>query len=80
LTGALLQGTTISNLSTTVTQTTTVTWSAPEFRLNNEFLICKMGWRILTASGGNNADVVLRWGTGANMTSTNFKKRSYNTT
>lgn len=80
LTAALLQGTTVTDLTTTLSQTSTVTWSAPAFRLNNEFLICKMGWRIIGAGSGNTRDVLLRYGSGATVTSTNFRKRSYITT
>jgi hypothetical protein len=78
LTSAMLQGTTVTNLTTAAAQTSTVTWAAPIVQLNNEFLICKIGWRITGAGGATNRDVLLRFGTGANMTSTNFRKRSYN--
>lgn len=81
LTTVMLQGTTVTNVSTTVSQTSTVTWAAPAFRLNNEFLICKLGWRITTASGNNSSDILLRWGTGATMTSpAATKERNYNIT
>lgn len=80
LTAALLQGTTVTNLTTASAQTSTITWSAGNFRLNNEFLICKIAWRIIGAGGANTRDVLLRYGTGATMTSTNFRKRAYNIT
>ena len=80
LTAALQQGTTVTNLTTAAAQTSTITWSAPAFNLNNEFLICKIAWRIIGAANNNNADVLFRWGAGATMTSPNFRKRSYNIT
>jgi hypothetical protein len=78
LTSALLQGTAVSNLTTAAVQSSVVTWSAPAFQLNNEFIICKIGWRITGAGGGNNSDVAFRYGTGCTMVSSNFRKRSYN--
>jgi len=80
LTAARLVGTTVSNLATTVAQTSTVTWTAPIVRLNYEFLIIKMAWEITGATNNNASDVVLRYGTGASMVSPNFRKRSYNIT
>jgi hypothetical protein len=80
LTAALQQGTTVTNLTTAATQSSVVTWAAPAFSLNNEFLICKIGWRIIGAGGGNNADVALRYGSGCTMVSPNFRKRNYNIT
>lgn len=80
LTSAVVTSALLTNITTTVAQTATLTWAAPAFRLNNEFLICKLAWRISTQSGSNGSDVLLRWGTGATMTSPNFRKRSYNTT
>lgn len=77
LTTARLQGTTVLNLATTATQTSTVTWSAPAFRLNNEFLICKLAWEITGAGSTNTRDVNLRWGNTATMVSPNFKKRRH---
>jgi hypothetical protein len=78
LTSNFLTGTTVSNLTTTTSQTSVVTWSAPAFQLNKEFLICKIAWQIVGAGGANSRDVLLRYGTGATMISPNFRKRSYN--
>ena len=78
LTSDLLQGTTVTNLTTTTAQNSTVTWAAPAFFLNKEFLICKMAWRITGAGNANNQDVLLRYGTGATITSSAFRKRRYN--
>lgn len=77
LTTARLQGTIVTNLATTVTQTSTVSWVAPAFNLNNEFLICKLAWEITGAGGANTRDVNLRWGTTATMVSPNFKKQRH---
>jgi hypothetical protein len=77
ITSAPIRGSNVTNLSTTVDQTTVLTWSAPEIRLNNEFIICKIAWRINTgaAGSGNNSDVALRYGQGANMFSPTFYRR-----
>lgn len=73
ITAARLVGTTVTNLATATGQTSTVTWSAPAFRLQNEFLIIKIGWEITGAGGNNACDVLLRWGTGATIVSPTFK-------
>jgi hypothetical protein len=74
ITSARLVGSTVTNLTTAAAQTSTVTWSAPAFDLQNEFLIVKIGWEITGAGTTNTRDVLLRWGTGANITTPNFKK------
>lgn len=73
LTGARLEGSTVTNLTTTTSQTSSVTWSAPAFNLNKEFLIVKIAWEITGAGGANSRDVLLRYGTGATIVSPNFK-------
>lgn len=78
LTGALQAGTIASAPTTTTTQTSTVTWNAPIVELDNEFLIIKIGFQITTASNVNNADFLLRHGSGCTMVSPNFRKRLYN--
>lgn len=80
LTAALQTGTTVTNLATAASQTSTVTWAAPAFYLNNEFLIIKMSWEITGAGGANACDVLLRFGVTAAMTSTNFQPRTYTVT
>ena len=77
LTSARLVGTTVTNLGTAADQTSTVTWSAPAFRLQNEFLIVKIGWEITGATNNNASDVLLRWGTGANIVTPTFKKQRH---
>lgn len=78
LTAAMQAGTIATAPSTTVTRASTVTWAAPAIRLDNQFLIVKVGWQITTASGANNADIVLRHGTGCTMVSPTFRERQYN--
>lgn len=78
LTAARLVGTTVTNVTTTVAQISTVTWSAPIIQLSQEFLIVKVGWEITGAGNANNQDILMRYGTAATMLSTNFRKRSYN--
>lgn len=78
LTAAMQAGTIATAPTTTTTQTSTVTWAAPDVILNNEFLIVKVGWQITTASGNNNADILLRHGSGCTMLSPNFRERQYN--
>ena len=80
LTAAVQQGTLVSNLTTATSQTSTVTWSAPAFFLNNEFLLIKIAWVITGQGGANTRDVRIRYGNTATMVSTNFRKRSYNIT
>jgi hypothetical protein len=77
LTTAVLVGTNVTNLATTTPQTSTVTWSAPDFFLNNEFLICKIAWRITGAGSTNTRDVLFRYGSGATMITPGFRKRLY---
>ena len=78
ITGARQVGTTVTNLTTTTAQISTVTWSAPAFKLQKEFLIVSVGWEITGAGGANNNDVLLRWGTGADILSPTFRKQRYN--
>lgn len=82
ITSAPIRGSNVNNLTTTVAQTTVLSWSAPEIRLNDEFIICKMAWRINTgaAGSGNNSDVALRFGTGCNMISPNYRTRQASVT
>lgn len=77
LTGALQAGTIASAPTTTTPQSSVVTWAAPAFFLNNEFLIIKIGFQITTASGSNTADFLLRHGSGCTMVSPNFRARDY---
>jgi len=80
LTTALQSGTIATSPTTSVSQSSVVTWTAPAFFLNNEFLIVKVGWQITTASGNNNADIALRHGSGCTMLSPTFRSRKYNIT
>lgn len=80
LTSALQAGTIASAPTTTTPRTSTVTWAAPAFFLNNEFLIVKVGWQITTQSGANGADIRLRNGSGCTMVSPAFRAREYNIT
>lgn len=80
LTAARLVGTTVLNLTITTPLTSTVTWTAPAFRLENEFLIVKVAWEITGATNTNGRDVLLRWGSGANITTPNFKTRRHTLT
>jgi hypothetical protein len=70
LTTAIQTGTTATTPSTTVDSSTTVTWSAPNVILNNEYLFVQMEWKITVAGGSNTADWVLR--AGSAITTTNF--------
>ncbi len=78
LTGAIQVGTIATAPTTTVPKTSTVTWAAPAFFLNNEFLIVKIAFEITTASGVNNADFLLGHGSGCTMVSPSFRIRGYN--
>lgn len=79
LTSAILNGTTVTNLTTTTIQSSTVTWSAPEVTLNNEHLIVRVAWQITGAGTTNTRDVVLFYGgTTGVITTPSFRERSYN--
>jgi hypothetical protein len=59
LTAAVLTGTTTAALSTTVSGTSTVTWSAPGTqRLTSEYLWVQCEWNTVVASGSNSGDSV----------------------
>lgn len=77
LTSAMQAGTIASAPTTTTQRASTVSWAAPAFVLNNEFLIVKVGFQITTASGSNSADFLLRHGTGCTMVSPSFRSRDY---
>ncbi len=78
LTTVRLVGTTVTNLGTAAAQNSTVTWSAPAFFLNNEFLLAKIAWEITGAGNANNQDVLIRYGAASTLVSPTFRKRSYN--
>jgi hypothetical protein len=78
LTSAMQAGTIATAPTTTTPQSSVVTWAAPAFFLNNEFLIIKVGLQITTASGANNADMLLRHGSGCTMVTPTFRDRKYN--
>lgn len=80
LTGALQAGTIVTNVLTSASQSSVVTWAANSFFLNNEFLIVKVGWQITTVSGSNSSDILLRHGSGCTMVSPSFRGREYNIT
>jgi len=73
LTSAALVGTGTGVMTTTTTTNSTVTWSAPAFDLNNEFLIIKTAWEITGAGNANGNDVLFRRGV-TTITSPDFKK------
>ena len=77
LTTATLVGSIVTNLTTTVVQTSTISWSAPAFRLNNEYLIIKIAWIITGAGNANTQDVLIRFGPDSTMTSPDFKLKRY---
>jgi hypothetical protein len=61
-----------SNISTTVEQDTTATWSAPAMTLNAEYLYFEFSMEVTTASGSSTAAVVLRAGSNSAITPTAF--------
>lgn len=76
LTSALQTGTTVTVTATAASSV--VTWAAPAFFLNNEFLICDIAWKIVVASGSNSGNVLLRYGSGCTMVSPAARERIYN--
>ena len=64
ITAATQVGSTSGAGSTTVDSTSTITWTpAASFILNNEYLFIVLACEIVTASGSNTADALLRTGT-----------------
>lgn len=64
ITAATQVGSTSGAGSTTVDSTSTITWTpAAAFTLNNEYLFIVLACEIVTASGSNTADALLRTGT-----------------
>lgn len=80
LTAAVQLGTVVTNLATAATQFSTVTWSAPAFTLNNEYLWVKCAWEITGQAGNNNADVLFRQGSTCFVNSSNYTPRRYSVT
>lgn len=79
LTSAVLNGSTVTNLTTTTIQSSTVTWAAPEVQLNREHLIVRVAWQITGAGTTNTRDVVLFYGgTTGVITTPSFRERAYN--
>lgn len=80
LTSAAQVGTTVTNLTTTTIQSSTVTWAAPRILLDNEHLIVRVAWEITGAGTNNNRDVVIFYGgTTGVITTPAFKDKTYNT-
>ena len=76
LTSALQAGTSTGNFpADNSVLNTTVTWAAPAFELQNEFLILKIGWLILNAGGNANRQVQFRYGSTATMVTPEFQKQ-----
>lgn len=81
LTTAFLSSNTVTNLTTTVTQSCTFTWNpGTVIRLDNEFLICKMAVAYTGSANNNNADCAFRYGSGCTMVTPNFRERRYSVT
>lgn len=78
LTSALQTGTSTGLFpNTTTVLNSVVTWAAPAFKLQNEFLILKIGWQILDAGGNNSRNITFRYGNTATITTPNFKRNRY---
>jgi hypothetical protein len=76
LTSALQAGTSTGNFPTdNSVLNSVVTWAAPVFELQNEFLILKIGWQILNAGGNANRQVQFRYGSTATMVTPEFQKQ-----
>lgn len=58
----LLVGTTVTNLSTTVAQSSIASQQVPMFRLANEYLFYQAAWEITGAGAAADRDVLVRYG------------------
>lgn len=80
LTSAVLSSTTITNLTTTITQSCVFTWTPGIISLSKEFIICKIAVAYTGAATNNNADCAFRYGSGCTMVTPDFRAREYNIT
>lgn len=55
-------GTTVTNLSTTVAQSSAGSWRIPAFPVSNEYLFMQAAWEITGAGGAADRDVLVRYG------------------
>lgn len=62
ITSAQQQGGLVTNLATTATQVSTVTFNPGAFSVSNEFLFIQIGWERTGAGGATNRDVNVRVG------------------
>jgi hypothetical protein len=73
ITSARTVGTSVTNLTSAATQTSTVTLALPAFSLDDEYLFLMMAWNIQGAGSTLNDDVNIRLGTTATrLISTDF--------
>jgi hypothetical protein len=73
ITSALLTGTTTAALSTTVSQTSTVTWASPGIQaFVNEYLWVQCEWSIVTTGGANGCDSMFYVESAGVVTTPNF--------
>jgi len=62
ITSAAIVGTTVTNLSTTVAQSSSASSSLPGIGLTNEYLFLQAAWEITGAGGAADRDVLVRFG------------------
>jgi Concanavalin A-like lectin/glucanases superfamily len=73
ITGAALTGSTVTNLSTSADQDSTITWEPGAIELNEEYLFFDVAWKITGVGGGATRDVIFRWGdTGTRVVTPDF--------
>src|SRR5262245_17944538 len=76
ITSAIQNGTTVTDLLTSATQTSTVTFNPGAFSVNNEYIFVQLGWERLGAGPMTTSDVNMRVGNasgnGTRVVSSNF--------
>lgn len=65
ITGAQQTGTAVTNLDTTTTQVSTITFNPGAFTVTNEYVFIQIAWERTGAAGMTNHDVNLRVGNGS---------------
>lgn len=81
LTSGVIDGGTVTNLATTLAQTSAgATASIGPFTLTNECIYLQLAWKITGAGGATNRDVLLRKGPGITLVTPNFTATAAGTT
>ena len=73
VTTTTLLGAAVTNLNfAPAEQDSSITWTAPEVVMDDEYLFFQMAWELTGAATGSMADILLRVGSAASITTTEF--------